>query len=73
MTGTSFVLELVPLRSENEFEPHTQNGILVHVLLGVSFSHDHPNTFILESTPRYSQHTGHLIFIQRFKRTFLIC
>ena len=29
MTGTSFVLELVPLRGENEFEPHPQNEILV--------------------------------------------
>ena len=24
MSGTSFVLELVPLRGENEFEPHPQ-------------------------------------------------
>ena len=29
MTGTSFVIELVPLRGENKFEPHPTNEILV--------------------------------------------
>ena len=29
MTGTSFAVELVPLRGENEFEPHPQGEILV--------------------------------------------
>ena len=29
ITGTSFFLELVPLRGENEFLPHPQNEILV--------------------------------------------
>ena len=29
MTGTSFVLEFIPLRGDNEFEPHPQNKILV--------------------------------------------
>ena len=29
MTGTSFVLELVPRGGKNEFEPHPHNEILV--------------------------------------------
>ena len=40
MTGTSFVLESVPLRGENEFEPHLQNEILVY-----------PVNFIWKSPP----------------------
>ena len=53
MTGTSFVLELVPLtvRDENEFEPHPQNE--VWYLLGVLFkiSGDHPGHFYMGVPP----------------------
>ena len=52
MTSTSFVFELVPLRGENEFEPHPQNAILDY-LLGVLFkiSDDHPCHFYMGVLP----------------------
>ena len=48
MTGTSFGLELVPLRGENEFESHPQN-----VILG-SFQNFRPSPppFLYGSPPR---------------------
>ena len=50
MTVTSFVLELVPLSDENEFEPyqHPQNNIL-----GVPFQiyNNHPHHFYIGVPP----------------------
>ena len=50
MTGTSFVSELVPLRGENEFEPHPQS---FWYLLGVLFKivDDHPRHFYMGGPP----------------------
>ena len=50
MTGTSFVLKLVPLKGENEFaEPHPQNEFLI--LFRGRFLTITPVTFIWESPP----------------------
>ena len=46
--GASFVLELVPLRGENEFEPHPTSTFLIP-FIGVPFkmSDNHPRHFYM--------------------------
>ena len=49
---TWVVLELVPVRGENEFVPHPQNGFLVPFRSSIQNLDDHSVQFIWESTPR---------------------
>ena len=69
------VLELVPLRGKNEFEPHLQNEILVPFRSGVIFkiSDDHPHHFYMGVPPRDSNHGSplHFTFPARTPREIL--